>query len=137
MELTTQEMKFFDRAAMKIKDSPALSPIEAMQLVLADDRRIAQSVFTMRPEAKRALVSALSACTHRTIREGARTHRHHVVLVTTRGYTRLASYPTRGEALAHVERYPNRTGAAIYRDGTTGKRYTKSECRQLSHSQGA
>ena len=131
MELTTQETKFFDRAAMKIKDSPALSPIEAMQLVLEDDRRIAQAVLTMRPGAKRALVSALSACTHRAIREGARTHRHHVVLVTTRGYTRLASYATRGEALAHVERYPNRTGSAIYRDGRTGKRYSKSECRDL------
>ena len=131
MNLNTQERIFLDRAALKLQANPSLAPLDAMQAVLADDRRIAQQVFTMPDDAKAELVSALSRSIHRNIRERASTYRHHVVLVTTRGYTRLASYPTRAEALAHVERYPNRTGSAIYRDGTTGTRYSKAECRTL------
>ena len=58
--------------------------------------------------------------------------RHHVVRITTRGYTNLASYETQAEALAHVIADPLRIGTAVYRDGKTGKRYSPNECRTLA-----
>ena len=57
--------------------------------------------------------------------------RHHAVRITTRGYHCLASYRTRAEALVYILHATHRSGAVIYRDGTTGARYSLHECKTL------
>lgn len=57
--------------------------------------------------------------------------RHHVVLITTQGYHRLASYETQAEALQHVANASNRTGSHVYRNGLTGTRYSTNESKAL------
>ena len=61
--------------------------------------------------------------------------RHHVVLITTRGYHRLASYETQAEALRHVANASNRTGPHVYRNGLTGKRYSTNESRAMAEQE--
>ncbi len=58
--------------------------------------------------------------------------RHHAVRITHRGYYRLASFCTRAEAIAYVIQANHRSGAVIYRDGTTGARYSLHECKTLA-----
>ena len=57
--------------------------------------------------------------------------RHHIIRITTKKSYLLESYPTRGEALRRMERCNHRVGVEIYRDGTTGQRYSETECLAL------
>lgn len=61
--------------------------------------------------------------------------RHHVVLITTRGYHRLASYETQAEALRHVANATNRTGSHVYRNGVTGARYSTNESKAIMNQE--
>ena len=58
-------------------------------------------------------------------------NRHHVVRITSQGYQCLSSLPNRAEALQLLATKDCRIGAVIYRDGTTGKRYTHNESREM------
>jgi hypothetical protein len=52
---------------------------------------------------------------------------HHIVRVTIRGYQLLQSCDNRAEAVKYLAGQSIRSGAVIYRDGTTGKRYTHNQ----------
>ena len=57
--------------------------------------------------------------------------RHHVVRITHLGYQAIASYADRVSALQFLASKDCRIGAVIYRDGSTGKRYSHNEAREL------
>ena len=59
---------------------------------------------------------------------------HHAVRISTRGYFLLASYATREEAVKRVLAENLRTAVAVYRDGTTGRRYSPHECREFRNT---
>ena len=61
--------------------------------------------------------------------------RHHVVLITTRGYHKLASYETQAEALRHVANASNRTGPHVFLNRLTGKRYSTNESRAMAEQE--
>ena len=52
---------------------------------------------------------------------------YHVVAVTTRGYHRLASYPTFNTAKCDAVQRSVRSYGIVLRDGTSGARYSIAE----------
>lgn len=60
---------------------------------------------------------------------------HHVVaiyILEGKGYRkRLASYTAQSDALIHAVSQSNRSATIVYRDGTTGKRYSQNEAKAL------
>ena len=56
---------------------------------------------------------------------------HHVVKVTIRGYHLIKSFNTMPDAINFLATQSCRSGAVIYRDGTTGKRYAHNDAKQL------
>lgn len=71
--------------------------------------------------------------------KGHDTMRHHIIALYIRGgrgyRKRLASYATRDEALDHILKRSPPWFTTVYRDGTTGKRYSYNEARTLRHQQ--
>lgn len=57
---------------------------------------------------------------------------HHVMRITSQGYQALAAFGSRADALRCLLSKDCRIGAVIYRDGTTGKRYSYFESKQLA-----
>lgn len=57
---------------------------------------------------------------------------HHIVRVTIRGYQLLQSFDNRTHAVKYLAEQSNRIGAVIYRDGTTGKRYTHNQALDMN-----
>ena len=56
---------------------------------------------------------------------------HHIVKVTIKGYKLLQSFNDRAEAINFLSGQSCRSGAVIYRDGLTGKRYGHNEAKRL------
>jgi ATP-dependent protease ClpP protease subunit len=61
---------------------------------------------------------------------------HHVIRITSQGYQVLASIESKIDALRFLATKDCRIGAVIYRDGTTGKRYSHNESRTMLHEMG-
>ena len=60
-------------------------------------------------------------------------NRHHIVRVTIRGYQLMQSFGSRAGAINYLSEQSNRSGAVIYRDGTTGRRYTHNAALSMIH----